>query len=198
MNDRRMLEVSRQRPVHPYAELWHASHCVLEVGLNEPRRSSWQFLSSAVLTAFTFEAYLNHIGAQIMGDWPAHERFAMWSKFKLLRKTLGVTFPGGKSVRPLKTVAELFTFRDSLAHGKSLELKDEKKQSLAVFEREHSDLIGSQLRTDWESRIRTSAFAQRAREDVEVVIRALDAARKDKRDILFNSGVGSHLATVAA
>ena len=197
MNDRRKLVVRRQRPVHSYAELWHASHCVLEVGLREPRGSSWQFLSSAVLTAFSFEAYLNHIGPQTVEDWPAKERFAMWSKFKILRKALGATFPRGRSVRPLKTIAELFAFRDSLAHGKSLELKVEKEQSLAEFEKEHSDLVGSQLRTDWESRVRTSAFAERAREDVEVVIRALDAARKDNRDILFNSGFGSHSATFA-
>jgi hypothetical protein len=196
MTSRRKLIVSRQRTVHSYAELWHASHCVLEVGLHEPRGSSWQFLSCAVLTAFTFEAYLNHIGPSTLLDWPAKERFAMWSKFKLLRKELGVTFPRGKSVRPLKTIAELFAFRDALAHGKSLELRLEKQQSLADFEKEHSDLLGSRLRTDWESRIQTSEFAERAREDVEVVIRSLDAARKDNNDILFNSGSGSHSAAL--
>src|SRR3954453_6949763 len=109
MNDRRKLAVSRQRPVHSYAELWHASHCVLEAGLREPRGSSWQFLSSAVLTAFTFEAYLNHIGPQTIDDWSAKERHGMWDKFKLLRKALGVAFPLGKGARPLKTIAELFT-----------------------------------------------------------------------------------------
>ncbi len=195
MNGRRKLIVSRQRPVHSYAELWHASHYVLEVGLRELRGSSWQFLSSTVLTAFTFEAYLNHIGPSTVLDWPAKERFAMWSKFKLLRKELGVAFPRGKSVRPLKTIAELFAFRDALAHGKSLVLRLEKRQSHADFEKENSDLVGSRLRTDWESRIRTSEFAERAREDVEAVIRALDAARKENRDILFNSGISSHSAT---
>ncbi len=143
------LLVSKQRPVHSYAELWHASHCVLEAGLRNPVGSSWQFLSSAVLTAFTFEAYLNHIGPQTVDDWDTKERFALWSKFKLLRKALGVTFPRGKSVRPLKTVADLFSFRDSLAHGKSHELRSEKHQSLDDFERENSDLVGSQLGTDW-------------------------------------------------
>lgn len=158
--------------------------------------SSWQFLSSAVLTAFAFEAYLNHIGPQTVDDWDTKERFPVWSKFKLLWKALGVTFPRGKSVRPLKTVADLFSFRDSLAHGRSHELWSEKHQSIDEFEKENSDLVGSQLRTDWESRIQTSEFAERAREDVEAVIRTLDAARKDNRDILFNSGIGSHSATL--
>jgi len=190
------LKVSRQRPVHSYAELWHASHCVLDVGLKSPVGSSWQFLSSAVLTAFCFEAYLNHIGPQMFSDWASKERFPLWSKFKHLRKALGISFPNGKSTRPLKTIDEMFSFRDSLAHGRSLELTSEKEQSLEEFEREHSDLIESQLRADWENLIRTSAFAQRCREDVEIVIRALDAARPANSDILFNSGIGSHSATL--
>jgi len=196
MKGSRTLAVSRQRLVHSYAELWHASRCVLDVGLKEPRGSSWQFLSCAVLTAFTFEAYLNHIGPRTVADWPSKERFAIWSKFKILRKALGVTFPRGKSVRPLKTIADLFEFRDSLAHGRSLDLKAEKLQSLAAFEKDQSDLVGSQLRTDWESRIQNPAFAELAREDVEAVIRALNAARQDNNDILFNSGIGFHSATL--
>jgi len=149
-----------------------------------------------VLTAFTFEAYLNHIGPRTVHDWAEKERFAMWSKFKLLRKELGVAFPGGRGVRPLKTIAELFTFRDALAHGKSLELRLEKQQACADYENEHKDIVASQLRTDWESQIQTPTFAELAREDVEVVIRALDAARRDNHDILFNSGIGFHSATL--
>lgn len=197
MNGRHKLTVNKQRPVHAYAELWHASHCVLEVGLREPKGSSWQFLSSSVLTAFTFEAYLNHIGPSIVADWAVRERYAMWSKFNHLRKTLGVSFPGGKSVRPLKTISELFAFRVSLAHGRSVELRVEKHQSAADFEKEHADLVRSQIRTDWENRIQSPEFAERSRADVEAVIRALDAARKDNPDILFNSGVGFHSASLA-
>ena len=38
-----------------------------------PTGSSWQFLSSALLTAFAFEAYLNHVGPKIFEAW---DRFA--------------------------------------------------------------------------------------------------------------------------
>lgn len=196
MSHKSKLLVSKQRHVHPYAELWHASQCVLEIGLRNPIGSSWQFLSSAVLTAFTFEAYLNHIGPQTVNDWATKERFAVLSKFKHLRKALGVTFPDGKSVRPLKTVVDLFAFRDSLAHGKSHELRSDKHQSIEEYETDNSDLVGSRLRTDWEDRIQTSQFAELAREDVELVIRKLDAARKNSPDILFASGIGSYSATL--
>ena len=194
MSHKSKLLVSKQRHVHPYAELWHASQCVLEIGLRDPVGSSWQFLSSAVLTAFTFEAYLNHIGPSTTDYWDTHSN--IWSKFKLLRKALGVTFPDGKSVRPLKTVAELFVFRNSLAHGKSHELRSDKHQSFEECETDNSDLAGSRLRTDWEDRIQTSQFAELARQDVELVIRKLDAARKNNLDILFASGIGSYSATL--
>lgn len=188
----RQLLINKQRPVHTYAELWHASHCVLQAGIANPVGSSWQFLSSTVLTAFTFEAYLNHIGPIVFSDWESKERFPLWSKFKHLRKALGVTFPNGKGARPLQTIEALFSFRDSLAHGRSVELASETVQSIAEFEKDHSDLVGSQLRTEWEEFIQTPAFAELVREDVEAVIRALHEAREDNNDILFNSGFGFH------
>lgn len=43
--------VSKQRVIHMYSELWHASGCVLDAGIREQRGSSWQLLSSIVLTA---------------------------------------------------------------------------------------------------------------------------------------------------
>jgi hypothetical protein len=50
--------VTKERTIIMYSELWHASSRVLETGRSEPRGASWQFLASAVLTAFAFEARL--------------------------------------------------------------------------------------------------------------------------------------------
>ena len=96
----------------------------------------------------------------------------------------------------MKTVAKLFVFRNSLAHGKSHELRRDKHQSFEECETDNSDLAGSRLRTDWEDRIQTSQFAELARQDVELVLRKLDAARKNNLDILFASGIGSYSATL--
>ena len=54
--------VTRDRVVHTYAELWHASECELEVAERERTGSSFQFLSSIILTAFTLEAFLEPRG----------------------------------------------------------------------------------------------------------------------------------------
>jgi hypothetical protein len=61
--------VEKTRTVHMYAELWHASASVLDAGWREQRGSSWEFLSSLILTAFSFEAYLNHAGDSLISCW---------------------------------------------------------------------------------------------------------------------------------
>ena len=76
--------VEKKRPVIAYSELWHASGCVLEAGLSEARGSTWQFLSSALLTAFSFEAYLNLVGPQAFSCWENLERLPPLAKFDLL------------------------------------------------------------------------------------------------------------------
>ena len=58
--------VTQERQVHIYSELWHAAGCVLEAGICQPKGSSWQFLSSTIMTAFAFEAYLNHVGLSVL------------------------------------------------------------------------------------------------------------------------------------
>jgi hypothetical protein len=65
--------VTQERDLITYAELWHASECVLDVGAAQQSGTSWQFLSSIVLTAFAFEAYLNHVG-EPLSCWGRREK----------------------------------------------------------------------------------------------------------------------------
>jgi hypothetical protein len=182
--------VSKKRTVHTYSELWHASRCVLEAGLREPRGSSWQFLSSAVLTAFAFEAYLNHVGPSLMSCWPQLERLPPWAKFELLCETLNVKFAEGVAERPLQTVVKLLNFRNTMAHGRSEEIqpKDEMRD---VNDRLDS-YLGQRPLADWERLVQTDAFAKRVREDTEVVLRKLHNARRQPKEALFAFGVGVH------
>ena len=190
----RKAVVTKERPLHTYAELWHASRCVLDAGIANPEGSAWQFLSSVVLTAFTFEAYLKHIGPQTIECWPELERLPPWSKFELLSEQLGVKFPAGRGKRPLQTVVKLLDFRNTLAHGRSQQIRPD------PVVRDANDKLDSYLSEQplaaWEALVRESTFAKRVREDTEVVIRALHAARTGTTEILFNSGVSLHSATL--
>jgi hypothetical protein len=72
--------VAKQRTVHTYAELWPASDCLLAAGIENPEGSTFQFLSSAILTAFAFELYLNHVGLGTFTCWEQLDRLPPWSK----------------------------------------------------------------------------------------------------------------------
>jgi hypothetical protein len=186
--------VTKERALHTYSELWHASQCVLEAGIRDPRGSSWQFLSSTLLTAFTFEAYLNHVGPTVIGCWSELERLRPWAKFELLCETLEVSFPDGRGKRPLQTIVKLLNFRNTMAHGRSDNLTPEPE--LRDANEKLDGYLGERPLADWECLIQTDQFAQRAREDLEIVLQQLHAARPDPKEGLFASGVGIHSATL--
>ena len=191
----RKVVVKKERSVHTYAELWHASNCVLNAGVEQPKGSSWQFLSSAVLTAFAFEAYLNHVGPRTIRCWEQLERLPPWSKFELLCETLNVRFPDGLGARPLQTIVKLLDFRNTIAHGRSLEIKT--KPVHRDVNKKLDAYLGERLLADWEQQIQTSDFAVRAREDVQASLVVLHEARIDNKEDLFTLGSGYYGATLA-
>jgi hypothetical protein len=182
--------VSKERTIHTYSELWHASRCVLEAGIHEPRGSSWQFLSSAVLTAFAFEAYLNHVGPSVISCFSQLERLPPWAKLKLLCETLNVKFADGPDKRPLQTIVKLLDFRNTMAHGRSEEIK--LKDQIRDFNDKLDNYLGQRPLADWERLIQTDTFAKQAREDVEVVLKKLHNARPETKEGLFTFGFGVH------
>ena len=175
--------------------MWHASDCVLKAGLAAQQGSTWQFLSSTVLTAFAFEAYLNHVGPTVFDCWEQLERLPPWSKFELLCETLDVKFPDGKVKPPLQTIVELLEFRNTMAHGRSIELKP-KSELRDINDKLDADLGETPL-AHWERLIKDSRFAENARKDVRQVLERLHAARPEPKEGLFTFGIGSHSATIA-
>jgi hypothetical protein len=185
--------VTKRRTVRTYAELWHASECLLKAGADNKKGSAWQFLSSVMLTAFTFEAYLNHAGAATFRCWPDIDQLPPRSKLQLLCEELGVNFPDGYGARPLQTISVLLNFRNTLAHGRSVEI--EATPLLRTTENYHA-AYREELLTDWESLIQDEVFAVRAREDVRAVLEHIHEARRDDKEHLFTFGLGLHGASV--
>ena len=195
--DRPKVLVEKTYSVHTYAELWHASKCVLEAGRLERRGSSWQFLSSLVLTAFAFEAYLNHVGPHVLACWQDLKQLPPLSKFALLCEILKVDFPGGRGARPIQTLSELFAFRNTVAHGKTEKLTESEERAISD---NLDEKLGERLQPLWQRQIQTDEFANRAREDVEEVLRRLYDAwpgpKQGEKEDLFRFGIGLHSATV--
>jgi hypothetical protein len=145
---KRSVTASRERTIHTHAELWHAYQVVLTSGQKIPKGSVWQFLASAVFTAFAFEAYLNHVGARVYAGWGDVERLSPLAKLDLICHFLNVKLaPQGAELSAIK---ELFDFRNKIAHGRTRTVRDTK-----VIRPEDVDLYFSDVPLDsWEKLIR--------------------------------------------
>ena len=108
----------------------------------------------------------------------------------MLCEMLNVRLPG-KDRRPLHTVIELFKFRNTLAHGRTLVLEPDAER----IDPEHVDEhLSKRLLTDWEKLIQDASFAKLAREDVEALVMAMHAARpepKERHPFVFGFGSSS-------
>ena len=176
-----------------YSELWHAAGCVLKAGATNPAGSSWQFLSGVVLTAFAFEAYLNHVGARSFDCWDELDRLPPFAKLELLCEKLGVKFADGSGARPLQTIGRMLTFRNTMAHGRSMEVD---AKPLVRTTENYLVAYNEELLVEWERLIRTDEFAERVREDVRRVLERLHEARSDEKEGLFEFGSGTYGATL--
>ena len=182
MKSKLKVEVAKRREVKTYAEMWHTSHCLLEKGTESQKASFHQFMASLVFTAFTMEAYLNHIGPKVFNCWNDLERLAPREKLNVIAERLQVDV--SYSRRPWQVMKQLFGFRNDIAHGKSAIVK-----TCDVMPSDKSDeQRGVLVRTDWEKYC-TRENAQRAREDVEMIVRTLYEAGRFEHDYPFTSGL---------
>jgi len=176
--------ITQQRTLVAYAEVWHASHCLLQAGLAEPEGSAWQFLSCILLTSFAFEAYLNHVGEQpAVSAWNENDRRSVRKKLEKLHESLGIEKVSWECA-PYKTIKALIEFRNDVAHVRSDHLTETIDGPM-----EWKKLFPDLPLSDWERLIRTPTFAQECRHAVELVLATVHQARGNDKELLFAHGM---------
>src|SRR5271156_3759617 len=68
------VRVTKERTVRMYVEMWQGATILLRRAELEPTGNYWVLMSVLLLTAFAFEAYLNHIGPKLFQSWSELER----------------------------------------------------------------------------------------------------------------------------
>jgi hypothetical protein len=169
--EKKKYQVSKSRQVNTYYELWRTSYRLLRQAEEKHEGAYFPIMASLIFTAFTLEAYLNHIGKQIFGCWKDLERLSPRSKLNVLAEKLGIE--KNDNEQPFQTVTELFDFRNKVAHGKTIFLKTEGE--IRIVDSKLDDYIREPLEAEWEKYC-TLTNAKRAREDVEIIIRKLHTA----------------------
>jgi hypothetical protein len=180
------VRVDLQREVNTYGHLWHASWSVLQSVGKDQKGAAWLWMSSALLSAFTFEAYCNHVGPLVLQSWDDAERLSPVAKFEVLCEVLGADqLPHGEE--PMQTVLQLFRFRNEVAHGRSVILVPEPTRHPVGTPPDRLDPL--EPRTAWEALLRNDEFATRVRRNVQAALVHLHAARPDEdREGLFDMG----------
>jgi len=189
VGDKRRSKINKERQVITYAELWHTSEWLLKQGQNQEEGSFHQFMGSLAFTAFSFEAYLNHIGPRVFRNWEALERLGPKEKLDIMAEKIGLSVEYGK--RPWGIMKELFGFRNEIAHGKSIKIAEEQIVPLG----KEDDCVRELAKTRWE-RFSTRQNAEGARKDVEEMVKALHAKAEIKDEFPFIGGWQDTLATL--
>jgi hypothetical protein len=189
---KKLVRIERTREVHTYAELWHGSYVMLRIAKDFGKGQHWLHLSSIVLAAFTFEAYLNHVGERIDRTWKDNECLPVMEKFRHISALVGMpTYESGK--RPLQTLRKVIEFRNEMAHARSETLT---VSEIAAWET-YVEKFNANPLTKWEKLLVSDSFPKRAREDIKTIMSDLHALRMDaKKEFLFIFGMGSGTANV--
>jgi hypothetical protein len=150
-----------KRDVRTFAELSHAADILMQTAQEHLRGNLYTVLSSLLLRAFTFEAYLNHLGERHLKLWDAKKQLRWFDKFKKICKRL--SFTPKKSARPYSTLRPLFDFRNLMAHGKSETINEEREVNSQDADKYHWP------RTEWE-KFCTFENVKRAKRDITAII----------------------------
>ena len=150
------------RDVRTFAELHHAANMLFDTALAHLRGNRYTIMGSILLRAFTFEAYLNHLGEKHLNLWGEKDQIQWWKKFRRVRKKTGFE-PSDRLKRPYSTLRPLFAFRNAIAHGRSQMIEEHRE----VNARDDVNLIWPE--TEWEKYC-TFENAIQARDDISELI----------------------------
>lgn len=169
------------REVRTFVDLNHGVNVLIQKTEEEEKGSYYTTMGALLLSAFTFEAYLNHLGDRTLKFWSEIESIKVMEKYAVLCKHLNLS--PDFSRRPNQTLSSLFRFRNAIAHGKSQILEETKEVSSQDEPYRHSP------KAHWEEYC-TLDNAKRAKDDISKVIEELHIAA-GLGDYPFIHGVGT-------
>jgi len=82
---------SGSREVRTFVDLNHGVDVLIRIAEEEPKRSYYTTMGVLLLTAFNFDAYLNHLGVKRIKFWEEIESIRVMDKYAVLCKELDVT-----------------------------------------------------------------------------------------------------------
>ena len=161
-----------------YAAIFHTAWHLLDMAERHELGRLLNLQAATVFFAFTFEAYLNHVGAEELSFWNEIDRISYRNKLAVLSKHL--PFEKDASKPPFKTVLELFELRNALAHGRTQKLTIRKtSKSLPSHHAAFYLLPMEKL---------TPETVRQYHDDVQAAVELINSARHKPDKLLWNQG----------
>jgi len=162
-----------------YVVLFNTACYLMDMGEKNEKGRLLNLQAATVFLAFTFEAYLNHVGEEELAFWSEIDHISYTDKLKVLSKHLG--FPVDRSRRPFQTIGELFTLRNTLAHGRTRKLKE------SITTNDEPPINAAWHLLPYERL--TPEAVRRYYEDVKNAIASINEKRLKKDEMLWNQGM---------
>jgi len=189
METQSKVRVNKELKLITYAEHWHTAGCLLDRADQEKRGSYHQYLACITFTAFTLEAFLNHIGEELFEGWRDDlEQISVMGKIRIISDKVGLKVDCGKM--PWQVVPELVALRNKVAHGKNERLYEEIILPLNEYD-EHLNVF---LKTDWQEAATTKNAKRFMKLVQELCLKIWTACGHDEAT-LFAHGSQSGSAT---
>lgn len=187
---KRRLSVSSERIVHTHAYLYSAAYWALEQAEGTEEGRFYNCMSSIMLSAFCIEAYLNHIGSELLPYWDDEVKkdLSIQNKLKIVCHHVDL-FPDF-SRRPFQSFKQIVKFRNILAHAVTEKVSEKGTQTIHDGERVKYP------ETWWKKQCKLH-IAKRWLADTESIILAIyNATGKSGIPPLGILSMGSHFGTL--
>jgi hypothetical protein len=135
-------------------------------------------MMAAAFSAFTVEAFLNHLGSKRLPEWNRIEwQLGPKDKLRLIKKKLALSIDLRR--RPFSTFPTMLRVRNALAHGRTV---------AAVSMRSAGDL-GDWPEPEWKQLCRADLVARMV-EDAEKIVREISELSGSRRNPFGSMGSG--------
>ena len=181
---KRTVRVSATTTFYTFAYLRSVSWACRQRAGQEVSGSNLFAASSMVFSAFSIEAYLNHLGTSLVEFWDTIERkLSPREKLDLLAGILRIELDYGN--RPFQTFTKMFAFRNALAHGRTESLTQDSLQVLS------EDDVPDLPRTSWEEAISIDN-ASRYLDDAKEIVLILNEKAGLEPGLLWTPGTAEY------
>lgn len=165
---KKTVKVRKELDYRPHAEFFHATSVHLTHVKEQHPGFFYSLLSAFIMSAFTFEAYLNYVGPIVEPDWDDFDKASPLAKLRHVACVVGL--PLDSSRRPLQNVLELFRFRNSMAHPRPCPVVQEYLSTPDEYQKD----FYSEPRPKWMD-FATEKNALQCHEDVGELIKMINA-----------------------